>query len=347
MRRIFQDLTFPAMKRRYSLSLLSLGLFASLNAQTLNDGTTSMQPGQSFLVHYAPYIAPGSAGANQTWNFAALTTDSTELVSYAAPGSTAYYASFPNSTVAQDLGNGNYVYFKGNSSGSELMGVATGGDLIIYQNSERVLQYPCSYQTQWVDAFSADFTLGGVDIARAGNISGNADGYGSITMPFGNVSNVLRVKSTEIYSDVTPFGNIEYNIITYNFYKPGVHTPIVTLSDITTTFLGTPVQSQNAIWLDASYVGIQEALKNTIGVEVYPNPADQLASVVFSADGTEGLNLEVVDLTGKEVFRSSLGTRAPGIQKEVIDISGMAAGLYNVRITDGHGGQGIKRLVIQ
>ncbi|MBK8614403.1 MAG: T9SS type A sorting domain-containing protein [Flavobacteriales bacterium] len=335
------------MKRRYSLSLLSLGLVASLNAQTLNDGTTSMQPGQSFLVHYAPYIAPGSAGASQTWNLAALTTDSTALVSYAVPGSTAYYASFSTSTAAQDLGNGDYAYFKGNSSGLELMGVATGGDLIIYQNSERMLQYPCSYLSQWVDAFSADYTLAGIDFSRSGSVSGNADGYGSITMPFGTVSNVLRVKTTEVFSDVTPFGNIDYNYINYNFYKPGVHTPIVTISDLTTTFLGTPTQSQSAVWLDATQVGVQEALRNTIGVEVYPNPADQLVSVVFSADGSEGLTMEVVDLTGKEVFRSSLGTRAPGIQKEVIDISALAAGLYNVRITDSLGGQGIKRLVVQ
>ena len=71
------------------------------------------------------------------------------------------------------------------------------------------------------------------------------------------------------------------------------------------------------------------------------------SGVVFSADGSEGLTMEVVDLTGKEVFRSSLGTRAPGIQKEVIDISALAAGLYNVRITDSLGGQGIKRLVVQ
>lgn len=335
------------MKRRYALLLLSLGVITSSNAQTLNDGTTSMQPGQSFLVHYAPYIAPGSAGAGQTWNFAALTTDSTEIITYAVPGSTAYYASFSSSTAAQDLGNGDYAYFKGNSSGLELMGVATGGDLIIYQNSERTLQYPCSYLSQWVDAFNADFTLGGVNITRSGSVSGNADGYGSITMPFGTVSNVLRVKSTEVYSDARPFGNIDYNFITYNFYKPGVHNPIVTLSDMTTTFLGTPVVAQSAVWLDATQVGIQEALQNTIGVEVYPNPADQLISVVFSADGTAGLNLEVLDLTGKVAWRSVLGTRAPGIQKESIDISGLASGLYNVRITDGLGGQGIKRMVVQ
>jgi hypothetical protein len=55
----------------------------------------------------------------------------------------------------------------------------------------------------------------------------------------------------------------------------------------------------------------------------------------------------VVDLTGKVVFQQTLGSRAPGIQKETFDASALAAGLYNVRITDGLGGQGIKRLVVE
>ena len=65
-----------------------------------------------------------------------------------------------------------------------------------------------------------------------------------------------------------------------------------------------------------------------------------------------GSLIQLLVLAGIAIFlilklRSVLGTRAPGIQQESIGISGLASGLYNVRITDGLGGQGIKRMVVQ
>ncbi len=327
--------------------MLSMVLALPLAAQTLNDGTTSFQPGESFMQHYSIYVAPGSAGANQTWDLSALTSDSTAVASYVPPQSTANYSSFTTATAAQSLGGSDYTYFKCNSSGVELLGVNSGTDLIIYQNSERIMAYPCAYNTQWVDAFSSSFTISGFAITRSGNISGNADGYGSVIMPYGTVSNILRVKTTEIYSDVTPFGNIDYNFVSYYYYKPGLHTPVAGVRDYTVTTLGSPSQVQSADYVDQSAVGMEEALRYEIGVDVFPNPARDNVSVVFGADGSQGLRLEVIDLTGKVVVRQDLGKRSAGIQRQDIDIAGLAAGLYNVHITDGLGGHGVKRLVVE
>jgi len=338
--------TLPIMKRRYTLALLSLGAITAVSAQTLTDGSTSMIPGQSFTSHRAPYLAPGPAGPNQTWDFSGVPSDSVVTISYVVAGSTPEYASFPSSTAALDAGGGAYTYFKSNSSGIELMGVVGGGAVAPYQNSERIMQYPCNFNSQWVDAFSANWIANGFPVERTGTVSGFADAYGTLIMPYGNVDNVLRVRTTEIYSDSTIL-NIDYDFDTYWYYKPGVHNAVVAIFDQTVTIFGTPSTTQNMYWLDASDVGIDEALRNSIGVEVYPNPANTEVSVVFGADGSKGLTLEVVDLTGKVIVQQDLGSRAPGIQKETFDVSALAAGLYSVRITDGLGGQGIKRLVVE
>jgi len=334
------------MKRRYIVPLLSIGLFSSAMAQTLTDGSTSPIAGTSFTSHRAPYQAPGPAGPAQTWDFSAVPSDSVVAITYVVPGSTVNYASFPSSTAADDLGDGDYTYYKSNSSGVELMGFVADGAVAPYQNSERFMQYPCSYNTQWVDAFNATWTYNGDTYERAGTISGYADAYGTLIMPYGTVDNVLRVRTSELYTDVSVV-DIDYDIDTYWYFKPGIHNAVLAIFDGTATFFGTPITLQNLYWLDASDVGIAEALRNSIGMELYPNPANAEVSVVFGADGSKGLTLEVVDLTGKVVFQQTLGSRAPGIQKETFDASVLAAGLYNVRITDGLGGQGIKRLVVE
>lgn len=335
------------MIQRYTLPLLAMAAGLPVGAQTLNDGSTSFQPGESFLIHYSAYVPPGNSGSNITWNFASATDDSTDVVSYVPPQSTANYASFSSSTAAQPTGSGDYTYFKCNSSGIELMGVTAGTDLLVYQNSERILSYPCSFSSQWVDAFSANFTISGFTIDRSGNISGNADGFGSVTMPYGTVNNILRVKTTEIYTDVTPFGNIDYDFETWYYYRPGVHAPVFTVRDYVITALGNPQTVQSADWLDQSAVGIADALRYAIGVDVFPNPARDNVSVVFGADGGQGLRLEVIDAAGRVVARHDLGRRSAGIQRHDLDVSAFAPGLYNVHITDGLGGHGVKRLVVE
>lgn len=335
------------MIHRYALPLFALMVCGPLAAQTLTDASTSFQPGESFLIHYSAYVPPGNSGSNITWNFANATDDSTEVVSYVPPQSTANFASFSTSTAAQPTGSGNYTYFKCNSSGIELMGVTAGADLLVYQNSERIMGYPCSFNSQWVDAFSANFTISGFTIDRSGTITGNADGFGSVTMPYGTVNNILRVKTTEVYSDVTPFGNIDYDFETWFYYRPGVHSPVVSVRDYVITTLGSPQTVQTADWLDQSAVGVEDMLRYAIGVDVFPNPARDNVSVVFGADGAQGLRLDLIDAAGRVVMRQDLGRRGAGIQRQDIDISALAPGLYNVHITDGLGGHGVKRLVVE
>jgi hypothetical protein len=335
------------MKQRYTLGLLVLAACSQVTAQTLTDPTTSFQPGESFLLHYSAYVSPGNAGANVTWDLSSLTDDSTEVVSFVAPQGTPAYASFPASTAAQPSEGGDLTYFSCNGSGIELLGSTAGADLVVYQDGERIMSYPCAFNTQWQDAFNASFTVLGLIIDRAGTITGNADGYGSVVLPYGTVNNVLRVRTTEVYTDVTPFGDIGYDFDSYYFYKPGVHVPVAAVRDYAIDAFGNAQVVQSAEWLDESFLSMADAFRYAIGIDLFPNPARTSVSVVFGADGAKGLRMELVDAAGRVVLRQDLGRAMAGIQRQDLDVSALAPGLYNVHISDGLGGQGVKRLVIE
>lgn len=335
------------MALRNTLGALLLAASSTATAQTLTDAATSFQPGESFLLHFSAYIPPGNAGANVTWDLSSLTDDSTRTVSYVAPQGTPAGTSFPNSTVAQPSDAGDHTYFSCNAAGIELLGTTAGADLVIYQDGERILSYPCSFSTQWQDPFSASFTVQGIAIERSGTITGNADGFGSVVMPYGTVSNVLRVKTTETYADVTPFGDFDYDLESYYFHKPGLHVPVASVRDYVLTAFGMPQTIQSADWLDGSFVGIEAALRNDIGIDLFPNPARTDVSIVFGADGADGLRMEIMDAAGRVVMRQDLGRPVAGIQRHDLELGAFAPGLYNVHITDGRGGHGVKRLVIE
>jgi hypothetical protein len=55
--------------------------------------------------------------------------------------------------------------------------------------------------------------------------------------------------------------------------------------------------------------------------------------------------LEVVDVSGAVLRREERTGDTPGIQREVIDLGGLPAGPYVLRVTDGKGGIGVCRFV--
>lgn len=339
------------MKHRYpALLSLSLVAIAPTRAQTLDHASTSPQVGETFVVHQSDYMAPGNGGAAQTWNFASLASNGTLATAYISPASTPYAASFPTATLAIDAGEGNYGYFATTSAGMDILGVysSTLGTAVSYSDPERILSYPCAYNTTWNDPFYSSFNALGFPCVRSGNITGLADGYGTLNLPFGTVSNVLRVRTVEDYSDDLGIaGTIDYDFTTYYYYKPGIHAALLQISDQTTAIAGqAPTTTQGLTYLDGASVGMDEALRNAIGIDLFPNPAHDQVTVTFSSGGGN-LFLELIDATGQSVRSERLAGQAMGVGRSDLDVSGLGTGLYLLRITAPNGDQGVQRLVVQ
>lgn len=330
---------------RHAYALLALATATPAAAQTLNNADTSPLPGDQFTYNVADYVAPGPAGANQTWTFTGLTSASTVAISYVSPAATGQSASFADATVASDLG-GDHVFYQADASGLDLLGIYVSplSAAIPYSNPERMLSYPLAYSNTWSDAFEATFSNLGLPAVRSGTINGNADGYGTLVMPYGTVTGVLRVKTTEDYADdVSGLATIECDFTTYSWYKPGIRSPLLVINDNVTTTFGTPQTEQRATWLPNPSVGMEEALRNAIGIDLFPNPATSELAVVFSAPGGR-MTIEVLDNTGRVALAETVSA-AMGIGRHLLQVGALPAGLYLVRVTAPSGEQGTQRLV--
>lgn len=335
------------MVKRYATVLFGSALVATAMAQTLTEGNNAIQVGDVFTTHRAAYLPAGPGGENVTWDFSGLATGTIVTYTHVNPASTGYGASFPASTVAQQLSTGEIMFVQTDASGMQLWGQVADAEVQTYSDPERFMTYPCSYGTAWVDEFEGTFNVSGTQWVRNGTVSATADGYGTLVMPYGTLDNVLRVRAVQTTQDVYEGGSQLTLFNVHYFYRVGVRYPVVSVSDgtVTTDFGTFPIQF--VTWIDEGTVGIAEALQRSIGLELYPNPAYAQVNIVFTADGSTASTLQVIDASGRVIHQRGLGQRSAGIQLEQLDVTGFAPGVYSVCITDGKGGRGVQRLVVE
>jgi hypothetical protein len=226
------------MKLHYTPLLVTALLSLGGHAQTLNVGNFGLQPGMSFTFHRSnDLFPPGPAVADQTWDFSGLSILATWERTSLAPASAPNAASFPGATVATSADDNATIFdfFSISSSGWELRGRASEmGVITLFDQPKRVYALPLSYNTSWTGSFTSS-----TGIIVDGTPSGEADGHGTLVMPYGPVTNVLRERTEENSTNTIPdYATAEISITTYHFIKPGVHWPIATCSTTTVAYDG-------------------------------------------------------------------------------------------------------------
>lgn len=294
------------MKKIYvSFSLLTFFAAGAIAQPTLTGATTNPVIGESFLVHSIAYTSPGSAGANVTWNFSNVSSTGTSTVSYVNPSATPFGSNFPNATVALSLGSGAYDYYSGTTSAFSREGSANSSTYIPYSDAEKLLHYPVTYNSSNTDNLYSTYTSNSVSLTRSGTTTSTADGYGTLILPYGTLTDVMRVKIEQNYEDSyqsTPF--YDYQVTIYVWYKAGIHYPVFSLTS-TSINGGSPVEY--ASYLDASAVGvgINESVMAQ-SLNVFPNPSSDVVNVSFSLESASDVKLSVFNMLGEAVITSAV-----------------------------------------
>jgi hypothetical protein len=304
--------------------LLLAGLFIGATAfsqPTLTQANTAPQVGENFTFTRADWDGvAGSAGANQTWDFSDLNNLTTTTCNFVTPGSCPSASSFPAATVASNLASGQvYEFSRVSTTSFERVGLYASSTAIPYSDNEKLLSFPFTYNNTYVDAFAASFTSNNVTLARSGNVTVTADGYGTLILPNSTNTNVLRVKLVEDYGD--SFMNMElyhYTNTIYMFYKVGTHQPILGLThaDIDGNV------TNYANYIDSEPLGMNELSANAFSV--YPNPASTILHIDLKATAAVKY-IEIFNIGGTRVFETSEAV-------STIDVSGLEAGVYFLNI---------------
>lgn len=304
-------------------------------------------PGDQYVYTLASWVDVPQTGGNQTWNMtAAIPTGGTENAMFATVGSTAGGGSFASADVAQVTPTAN-AFMDAPGNGLYIIGSydIQNAVTIPYTNTAKVMQYPCSNGTTWTDPWSYSATIQGTTYTLNGTYTYNANGYGSVIVPWGTLSNVLRLESTEQSTQVGGGSTLVTTILRTAFFRPG--TPIAIGGSITYEYEldGAVVQTgEQSYYLQQGQVGVNELTSNAIGVQVMPNPATDVTTVVFGAEGDVQLSLS--DASGRTILTQELQTLAPGIHTQTLDVSGLASGSYLVNVTNTRGERGVRTLIV-
>jgi hypothetical protein len=332
------------------LSTLLVAATTASHAQTLNGASNSPQIGDSFVLQYSTPLSPGNAGSDQTWDFGAATVDTTEIQHFVAPQGTPGFSTVPNADLAMTTDFANYGYWIANDQIWALAGSysANEGLGFAYTDPATYIAYPCSYNSTWTDTYGYTFDGGGIQVTATGTLAAEADGLGTLIMPYGAVSNVLRIRQESDETTLLPdIGELNVETTQYLYVKAGVRFPLAILSTSISTVFGIPSEPENdMVWLDGSSVGIAEAISSAIGLELFPNPAHDRVSITFGAPSGD-VQLQLIDGNGRVVLNEQLLQQPMGINRVDLPLNNIPAGIYLVRITAANGDQGVQRLIIE
>jgi hypothetical protein len=299
----------------------------TLSAQPVLDfNNIGTLPGSAYIYHACPWQDPGGAGADQTWDLSSFTTDSLIYISFIDPATTPDAASFPSATIAAEDTGGVYAYSAFTAAGGEFLGLSLPGqEPIVYSDPMTQVVFPCTFNTTWADDFGGSFTFGGYPVTRTGTVTGTADAYGTLTLPYGDFPDVLRATYVEDYDDVGFITISTHREYTY-YIKAGTHYPLVQIYSFSTTVLGNTTTITGAQWMDAGSTQVQ-ALAVSPRLDAYPVPANEELNV--RCDGNGPLSLDLLDVQGRMAVQHIVNGTGPCTVR--LDMRSLPAGAYTLR----------------
>ncbi|MEO6883959.1 MAG: T9SS type A sorting domain-containing protein [Bacteroidia bacterium] len=322
------------MKKTLQNLIFTASLFAafiSAAQPTLTEANIAPVIGDQYTENITGYVSPGTSGANQTWNLSSMTSSSSSTTNAVSVSSTTYGSSFPSATIAFSA-SGNVSYEKISATAEQNYGIVQGGTTVIaYSNPEDILRFPFAYTNTYTDPWATTYVSSGYTYYRAGTTAVTADGYGTLKLPSGTYSNVMRVHFVQNYQDSTNIsGNpiiITYQNDEYMWYLANNHSPIATVNTFTAN--GSP--SQSGTYLNNITTGIAENSMLT-GFNLYPNPASTELNVNVSLAANKKVEINLLNVLGESVGTTIIADGLQGNNTYQVNTSNLSAGIYFAQI---------------
>jgi hypothetical protein len=285
-------------------------------------------------------IQAGNSGTGITWEFASLVNSGfTQVDSFLLPAATPYGSTFPSADITDhevSPSTNYYVYY--HNDGSEFQRIGNvQPDVVIYSDPANEFPYPLSYGVSVNDTYYASYnqTTTNTLVHMRGVASENADGTGTIVLPTGTYSNVLRVTGSRIEHD-TIFSSP--NIYVYlearytNWYQADLYYPIMQI--YSTDFvpsLGIPSHTKSVGYRMGVPTGIVDRTFPDEALMVSPNPSPNgIFQIGFSNRQEKATSIDIMNITGQVV-------RIQTDRLSEVNLSDKPAGLYFYRIQTSSG----------
>lgn len=291
------------MKKIYlSLLLSAAGLVA--NAQ-LTQANHAYVGGEIFTTYQCDSlgITAGASGAGAMWNYASITTHSSMLVGYSVTVNT--NTSYPMPGLSLSSTANNSSYYTSDPTDTKYWGgnilVGSIGATLTYTSGAFTAKYPMNLNTSTVAAIGGSISVPA--LSQNGTFTGSAgtiaDGTGTLMLPTGTYTDVVRVVTTQTINFTTPLASGTVTQKNWDYYLVGTKNSLFTISasTVVTSLAPTP-SSQTVVTRSApSSVGVKENKANLISLSVFPNPSS--TQITLSTESDKANSVEIYDLAGK------------------------------------------------
>jgi len=334
----------------FSITLTSQITITSVNMPVSGD---TIRYSKASLTSVGDYTA---TGANYVWNFSTLDSTGQGIRKFEAALSTPYFyfgSSGYGEKIADSIGGGPftfkniYNFYKKTSTKFYVdgLGITYSGFAIpnFYSDKDELYMFPLNYLNN--DTTTFKFTTISTGTIPAYSKQGyrvtEADGWGSITTPYGT-ANCLRVVTTQ-YSQDSIKGTLAIGTFTvplnigfknyqrsYQWLTLGEKIPYLEVSG---NLVGTNFTPNQAKYRDniRTFVGIKEEAA-PLALSVFPNPANTQLTVIVPQNIND-IVAEITDLQGKLVLTKSLNQNTSFVNQHQIDVSSVAKGVYFLNLT--------------
>jgi hypothetical protein len=272
-------------------------------------------------------VTPGAAGAGVNWNFSAIATHSSIVTSYTASAGT--FTGYPSADIAVGSNPNDIYYYKSTSADLKYYGgnivVAGFPATITYSAPAINAIYPMSLNTTSTAAIGGSLSA----LSNPGSFTGTssviADATGTIVLPSGTYTDIVRVVTSQTINFTSPFvsGSIHRN--NYEYYQAGgIKGALFTISTNTIN-TGTPSTQTIVTRFKPSTVGIEKNSINEISLNVYPNPSSNYVN--FTTESKNASAVMVYDVTGKLVDKAEMNNG-----QLHLNVSSFAPGVYSYKV---------------
>jgi len=304
-----------------TLALITLAKFSAF-AQPV--ATSLDVPNNNFTAEFyfapATNFSPGSAGADQTWDFSALNLTLAGTDTAVPAASTPFAATFPTANWCYKFtgfGQDRYYYHLVTPSKFEILSLAytgTSGDN--YTPDPRTYAvFPYTFNTVYNDTYKS------VNDAVATSVTVTYDAYGTLIMPFGTYPNVIRQK-------VVKNGQTDYNWFNASPFYPIFQT----------------VLDQNSLGIvkNTTVLGVSQNTANGF-FTACPNPTTGKLTINSSQNRINLLKVSIFDISARQILTTE--NINIGINPIEFDLSNQKAGVYILKIIAADGSSFIERIV--
>jgi len=320
--------------------LISFGVVGSVCAQPVLDANVQPVTGTVFGYHDVPYVRPGPTGEALQWDLSDLPSGTIVPYTWASTEIAPRAGAFPRNSLVREVPGEPVSYFQQNDTALLWIGTFSDTALIRFDPPLRELALPCGMGDTWTDSGIVALTgAGRIAIYNARYIV-KADAWGTLSMPYGVVDNVIRVRSELILSDRRYLKYPLRREVRYSWYSDRTPMPLLVITERT----GWAPPDKITRWLDGSWRNDPISLFQPIRLLVFPDPCDEIATVDLPAARIGRTLLQLVDGSGNTTKQWQVEFTSPETRRMTLEMTDVLSGSYTLTWTGTNGTLGSTRL---